>query len=123
MHDHHGTIAGNFFFGVLLGITPFIGELLNLPLNIAHVAFSSANLGFASTYLNISLNEFLYYLMCVFSIGFVNLIVSFMLALKVSLISRDTSIGNFFLFLKELFILMLKNPHKLFFPFKDKSKS
>ncbi|QCD52611.1 recombinase [Campylobacter sp. RM16192] len=120
IHDHLGTVAGNFFFGILLGITPFIGHILNLPLDIAHVAFSSANLGYASTHLQISYYDFLYYLACVFLIGSINLIVSFALALKVSLISRDTSIGNLFSFLKKLVKQMLKRPHELIFPFKNR---
>ena len=126
LHDHHGAIAGNFFFGVLLGVTPYIGYLLNLPLDIAHVAFSSAFLGFASMHLDISFSMFLYYLMCILMIGSVNLLVSFSLALKISLISRDTSFGNLFLFLKLFIIEIFKRPHELFLPFgdaKEESKS
>lgn len=120
LHEHHGAIAGNFFFGVLLGVTPYIGYLLDLPLDIRHVAFSSAYLGFASMDVDISLYEFLYYLGCVLLIGVVNLVVSFMLALKVSLLSRDTYFGNLFSFLKLLFLETLKRPHHLIFP--DESK-
>jgi site-specific recombinase len=102
MHEHHGSIAGNFFFGVLLGITPFIGSLLDLPLDIRHVAFSSAYLGYASMHLDISLYELFIYLTCVLLIGTVNLLISFVLALKISLLSRDIYFGNVFLFLKLL---------------------
>jgi site-specific recombinase len=55
---------------------------------------------------------------CVFLIGFVNLTVSFILALKVSLLSRQTSFGNLFSFLKLLILEALKRPHHLFFPMK-----
>ena len=122
IHEHHGAIAGNFFFGVLLGITPFIGHLLDLPLDIAHVAFSSAYLGFASMHLDISIYEFFYYIWCILLIGAVNLIVSFFLALKVSLLSRDTYFGNFFLFLKAFLLEVLKHPHHLIFPFGYKNE-
>jgi len=122
LHEHHGAIAGNFFFGVLLGITPFIGRLLGLDLDIAHVAFSSANLGFASEHISISATEFLYYLGCVLLIGTFNLLVSFTLALKVSLLSRDTYFGNLFAFLKALGSEILKRPHEMFFPFGYKNK-
>lgn len=117
LHEHHGAIAGNFFFGVLLGITPYIGYLFDLPLDIAHVAFSSAYLGYASLHVDISVSTFLYYLICVLIIGFVNLMVSFSLALKVSLLSRDTSFGNLFSFLKVFVWEILKRPHHLIFPF------
>jgi site-specific recombinase len=105
-----------------LGITPFIGYLLNLPLDISHVAFSSAYLGYTSMHFDISVTLFIYYLVCVLLIGFVNLIVSFTLALKVSLLSRDTKFGNFFSFIKNLIIEICKKPHKLFFPFTYKNK-
>jgi site-specific recombinase len=121
LHEHHGAIAGNFFFGVLLGITPFIGYLLNLPLDIRHVAFSTAYLGYGSMHIDITIGEFLFYLGCVFLIGFVNLTVSFILALKVSLLSRQTSFGNLFSFLKLLILEALKRPHHLFFPMKKVS--
>lgn len=123
LHEHHGAIAGNFFFGVLLGITPFIGTLLGLPLDIAHVAFSSAYLGFASEHIGITSAEFFYYLGCVLLIGTFNLLVSFTLALKVSLLSRDTYFGNLFAFLKALFIEILKRPHEMLFPFGYKNKT
>jgi len=122
LHEHYGSILGNFFFGILLGITPFIGYLLNLPLDISHVAFSSAYLGYTSMHFDISVTLFIYYLVCVLLIGFVNLIVSFTLALKVSLLSRDTKFGNFFSFIKNLIIEICKKPHKLFFPFTYKNK-
>ena len=117
LHAHHGAIAGNFFFGILLGITPLIGNILGLHLDIAHVAFSSAYLGFASEHLSITTIEFLYYLGCVLLIGTFNLLVSFTLALKVSLLSRDTYFGNLFAFLKALLLEILKRPHEMIFPF------
>ncbi len=89
LHDHHGAIAGNFFFGVLLGITPFLGYIFNLPLDIRHVAFSTAYLGYASMHIDISISVILFYFICVLMIGFVNLTISFSLALKVSLLSRE----------------------------------
>ena len=120
LHEHHGAIAGNFFFGILLGVTPFIGYLLNLPLDIRHVAFSTAYLGYASMHIDLGVSEFLFYLMCLFLIGLVNLTVSFTLALKVSLVSKDTYFGNFFSFLKLLLIEIIKKPHHFIFPFKNK---
>lgn len=119
LHEHHGAIAGNFFFGILLGITPFIGYLFDIPLDIRHVAFSTANLGYSSTHIDISILEFVISLIFVFLIGFVNLAISFILALKVSLLSMDTYFGNPFTFLKLLFKEALKSPKKLFLPPKD----
>ncbi len=116
LYENHGAIAGNFFFGILLGITPFLGYLLNLPLEIRHVAFSTANLGYCSADFSLSLEDFFITFAFVFMIGFINLSVSFILALKVSLKSRDAYFGSFFSFLKLLAAESLKRPKELLFP-------
>lgn len=122
IHEHHGAIAGNFFFGVLLGVTPYLGSLLGLPLDIRHVAFSTANLGFSASHIDLGLFEFLLSLTFVLLIGFVNLTVSFILALKVSLMSRDAYFGSFFSFVKLLLLEAIKRPHHLFFPPREKKE-
>jgi len=122
LHDHHGAIAGNFFFGVLLGITPYIGYLLDLQLDISHVAFSTAYLGYSSMHLSLSMDEFLRFLSFVLLIGLVNLSVSFILALKVSLLSRDSYFGNLFSFVKLFAKEVLKRPFALFFPPLEENK-
>ena len=116
LHDHHGAIAGNFFFGVLLGITPYIGYVLHLPLDISHVAFSTAYLGYSTMHVDVSTSEFLLLLLFVLLIGLVNLSVSFFLALKVSLLSRDSYFGNLFSFIKLFVKEALKRPYALFLP-------
>ena len=116
LHEHHGAMAGNFFFGVLLGITPYLGYLLDLPLDIRHVAFSTAYLGYSSMHIDISLGEFLLLLGFVLLIGLVNLSVSFILALKVSLLSRDSYFGNLFSFIRLFAKEARSRPLELFFP-------
>ncbi|CAA6823456.1 MAG: Site-specific recombinase [uncultured Sulfurovum sp.] len=116
LHDHHGAIVGNFFFGVLLGITPYIGYLIELPLDISHVAFSTAYLGYSTMHLDVSTAEFFLLLLFVLLIGLVNLSVSFVLALKVSLLSRDSYFGNLFSFVKLFAKEVLRRPQALFFP-------
>jgi len=90
---NYGALAGNFFFGILLGVTGYIGYLLSLPLDIRHVAFASANLGYTVPAALPGLFEFLLYLVFVLLIGAVNLWVSFGLALYVALRARGTRIG------------------------------
>ncbi|HEY9189548.1 MAG TPA: hypothetical protein VIM88_01650 [Sulfurovum sp.] len=116
LHEHHGAMAGNFFFGILLGITPYLGSLLDLPLDIRHVAFSTAYLGYSSMHIDISMGEFFLLLLFVLLIGLVNLSVSFILALKVSLLSRDSYFGNFFSFVRLLAKEVRSRPLDLFFP-------
>lgn len=115
LHNNHGAILGNFYFGVLLGITPYLGYLLDIPLDIRHVAFSTANLGFCVAQQPLGYLDFFIALSFVLMIGFVNLSVSFILALKVSLKSRDAHFGSFFTFIKLLLKESIKRPSKLFF--------
>ena len=116
IHDNYGSLAGNFFFGILLGITPYIGHLLNLPLDIRHVAFSAANLGYGAFSSSVGFFEFLMYLFFVLLIGFFNLWVSFTLALVVALRARGTAITRLSVLLRSLWDQAKENPTKIFFP-------
>ncbi len=116
VHDNYGALAGNFFFGVLLGMTGYIGYLTGLPLDIRHVAFSSANLGYSAVSGEIGVLSFLLHLVFVLLIGFVNLWVSFTLALTVALRARGTRISRLPLLLKSLWEQAKQQPLNLFFP-------
>jgi site-specific recombinase len=122
IHDNYGAIAGNFFFGVLLGVTPFIGYLSGLPLDIRHIAFSTANVAFGSYYLPFDFGDFIITLVFVLLIGLVNLGVSFFLALRISLQARDAYFGNIGTFFKLLLQEIIKNPRDLILPPKEKKK-
>jgi site-specific recombinase len=115
LHENYGALAGNFLFGLLLGMTGYVGYLLGLPLDIRHVAFSSANLGYASFSDFAGWGPLLVGLLCVMLIGFVNLWVSFALALMVALRSRGCRIQPSTLLagVKEEF---LRNPLRFFLP-------
>lgn len=115
-HDNYGAFAGNFIFGILLGMTGYLGHLLGLPLDIRHVAFASANLGYSTVSGELGPFSFLFYLVMVLLIGFVNLWVSFTLALTVALRARGTRIGKFSLLLKSVLEQIKQNPLNLFFP-------
>ncbi len=94
LHDNYGSLAGNFIFGLLLGVTGYLGKLVGLPLDIRHIAFSSANLGYVMSGDELPLVAFLLNLVFVLLIGVVNLLVSFFLALWVALKSRGTRMGR-----------------------------
>ncbi|MEL0028910.1 MAG: hypothetical protein VW625_09680, partial [Perlucidibaca sp.] len=85
-----GALAGNFYFGVMLGSTGTIGYILGLPLDIRHIAFAMANFAYALTGLgfDVSWQTCLISLSGVLGIGLVNLGVSFSLALMLALKSR-----------------------------------
>lgn len=115
LYENHGSIAGNFFFGILLGITPFFGYLLNLPLDISHIAFSVANLGIFLPVYNSNIENFFIIFIFIFMIGFINLSISFILALKISLKSRDVEFGSMKEFLNFLLIEFKTKPRISFF--------
>lgn len=116
IHKHYGSLVGNFIFGMLLGMTGYFGHLLGLPLDIRHVAFSSANLGYAAVSGNVGLGTFVLGIFSVLAIGLVNLCVSFSLALFVALRSRRTKIGSIRNLIKSFWNQIKSNPCILFLP-------
>ncbi|GJH43402.1 site-specific recombinase [Pasteurella canis] len=116
-HDNYGSIMGNLCFGLLLGLTGLVGYLLNLPLDIRHVAFSSANLGYMAISGDFTWQLFLQGLMLVLLIGIVNLVVSFFIALCVALRSLDAQIESWCDIGKCVWKLIKQRPLSLFFPY------
>ena len=85
-----GGITGNFLFGCMLGSTGTLGLLLGLPLDIRHIAFASANLGYAISGFGyvVPWQSVAWAALGVALIGFTNLAVSFALALRTALRAR-----------------------------------
>jgi site-specific recombinase len=88
-----GALTGNFFFGFLLGGATAIGVLFGLPVDIRHIAFSSAYLGYASAALDFSIPATTAAIAFsgVLLIGITNLLVSFTLTLSVAMRARRIS--------------------------------
>lgn len=86
-----GGLAGNIFFGFMLGITGAIGFNLGLPLDIRHVTFSAANvaIGWFTLSENLPTGLLLWAVAGMLLIGMVNLLVSFSLALYLALRARQ----------------------------------
>lgn len=118
-----GALAGNFCFGFLLGGTTGIGLLTGLPLDIRHVAFSSANLGYAFSGLGFDIEPSLIMVSIagVAIIGLSNMIVSFYLALWVGLKSRGVSFYQRYNLVRKLVRHFLHQPRDFFFPPPDKA--
>ncbi len=85
-----GGLLGNFLFGCMLGTAGTVGMILGLPIDIRHIAFSSANLGYALAGSGFALpwQVFAWGLLGVLLIGTVNLLVSFSLALWMAMRAR-----------------------------------
>src|SRR5574337_788893 len=91
-----GALAGNFLFGVMLGGVTALGVLFGLPLDIRHIAFSSAHTAYAIASLDFAVGwrTVAVAALGVGLIGVVNLTVSFALALWVALRARQVSFAQ-----------------------------
>ncbi|MBK9243609.1 MAG: hypothetical protein IPM30_01925 [Burkholderiales bacterium] len=90
VEEHLGGLMGNLLFGCMLGTAGTVGIIVGLPIDIRHVAFSSANLGYALVAFDFALpwRTLLWAALGVALIGLTNLAVSFALALWVALKAR-----------------------------------
>ncbi|MFZ6746526.1 site-specific recombinase [Undibacterium sp. JH2W] len=113
-----GALAGNFFFGIMLGTIGQLGSFFGLPIDIRHITFSSANFAFALVGLDhhISWQLAVYSLFGIMSIGMVNLGVSFSLAMLVALRSRRVSFGQGGLLTVLLWTRFWEKPRDYFLP-------
>lgn len=119
MHYNYGSIMGNLCFGMLLGMTGFIGYITGLPLDIRHVAFSSANVGYTLFSGEPSWLVLLQSLFFVLLIGAVNLIVSFSITLWVALRSREAKIDSWWNIAQCVFQIIQARPLSLIWPEKE----
>jgi site-specific recombinase len=117
LENNLGGLMGNFFFGILLGVMPFIGFLTGIPLDIRHVTFSSANFATAMVGLdhNVSWELVVTSVIGFLAIGTVNLLVSFGLALWVALRSRQVRFKHGWQLLKALGRRFRQGPIAFFF--------
>lgn len=121
-----GALAGNFFFGIMLGSIGQFGEFFGLPIDIRHITFSSANFAFSLVGLDHQMSWQLVTtsLVGILLIGLVNLAVSFSLALFVALRSRRVSFDQGGQLTALLWRRFISGPRDFFFPPKeDKSEA
>lgn len=113
-----GGLAGNLFFGMMLGLTPALGKMTGLPLDIRHIAFSAANLGYALVSLDfrVDLLVALRSAAGVALIGATNLAVSFSLALWLALRSRGVDFIAIAALAPELRQRLRSRPARFFVP-------
>lgn len=120
-----GALAGNFFFGIMLGTIGQLGSFFGLPIDIRHITFSSANFAFALVGLDhqMSWQMAAYFIFGILSIGMVNLGVSFSLAMLVALRSRRVSFGQGGLLTVLLWHRFWEKPRDFFLPGSDGAKN
>jgi site-specific recombinase len=116
--DNLGALAGNLLFGFLLGGTAFFGLLVGLPIDIRHVAFSSAFVGIGVVGLEFDAAPWLFVwaALGVAVIGLINLAVSFALALNVALRSREVSDPQWKALARAVLVHLVRQPRDFFLP-------
>jgi site-specific recombinase len=102
----------------MLGLTPAAGALLGLPLDIRHVAFSSANLGYALAATDFAPPAGMLARACagVALIGLINLAVSFGLALWVAMRSQGIGVARLAPVLPRLAARLRREPRSFLAP-------
>lgn len=123
--DNLGALSGNLIFGFLLGGTTIFGVLFGLPIDIRHVAFSSAFVGIAVVGSDFAPNHWLllWAALGVAAIGFINLTVSFALALNVALRSRQVSDTPWRMIAGAVLRHLWQHPRDFFLPPKTQASS
>jgi len=113
-----GGIMGNFLFGCMLGSTGVIGTILGLPLDIRHIAFASANLGYALNgfQFELPLKTVAWAAFGIAAIGFTNLAVSFALALRTAMRARGIQFEHWAPLLRVLWNRLNHQPRSFLLP-------
>ena len=118
MDNNSGAIAGNFFFGIMLGSVGTLGIFFGLPIDVRHVTFSSANVAYALVALDyhVTWQTVAVSLTGVALIGMVNLGVSFTLALIVAMKARQVRFGESARLVGTLWRRFRQYPREFFLP-------
>lgn len=113
-----GALAGNFYFGIMLGSMGTIGEILGLPLDIRHIAFATANFAYALVGLDfqVSWHVVAISIAGIAAIGLINLGVSFSLALMLALKSRGVQFRLWLPLLRLILQHLRQRPRDFFWP-------
>jgi len=113
-----GGLAGNFFFGFMLGMTGTLSQLVGLPLDIRHITFSAANLAYGAVGVDFAMSAG-FWLHCVIGvalIGIINLTVSFTLALGTALRAHGVRISHAGALLRYVSTQFAASPLQFFYP-------
>lgn len=113
-----GALAGNFYFGCLLGFASGLGVMLGLPLDIRHVTFVAAFSGYALSALDFAVGHYIIgtMILSIALVGTINLITSFGLAIYVAMKSRKVRYRHWKAFGLELLTALYRQPGKFLLP-------
>ena len=116
--QHLGGMMGNFLFGCMLGSAGILGVILGLPVDIRHIAFSSANLGYVIVGSEVMppWQTLAWASLGVFCIGLTNLAVSFSLALRTAFRARRLQFSGARVLLRAVWQRFRAAPGSFFIP-------
>lgn len=118
--DHGITgIAGNISLGFFLGFVPVILMFMGIPLEVRHVTLSTGALAASIPTLGVEAlqsQEFIRAILGILIIGFLNLSVSFLLALKVALRAKKISSHRKALIYRSVLKRFYQKPFSFFIP-------
>ena len=111
-------IVSNFWFGVFMGSTVFIGIFFGLNIDIRHITFASGNFAMALYGADFYLTQeiFLWSILGIGLIGLVNFMVSFSLSLGLAFRSRNIPLLELRQVARAIFRYFLNKPSHFFFP-------
>ena len=116
-------ISGNVVLAFFLGFGPEIIKFLGLPLDVRHVTLSTGSVFAAVPTLGwdvILTNDFILALLGIAVIGFLNVTVSFGLALIFSILAKGIKQSRRNLIIKEIFRRLVRKPWQFFLPINQK---
>lgn len=110
-----GELIGNIALGFFLGCTFLLSFVLPFSIDIRHIAFSSANVGYSIMHQDFSYTVMFMAILGVLLIGLINFIVSFSITLFVALKSRGANSKILPILIKSVFKDWIRNPMKYYF--------
>jgi site-specific recombinase len=115
--NNTGAIMGNAALGVFLGMAAFLGKITGLPFDIRHITFAGGNVMMGIFGGGSSNILFVFFcLLGVLFIGFINLIVSFLLAFYLAMKSRGLRFRDYPDVGRIVWKHFTKNTREFFFP-------
>lgn len=116
--NHLGGMMGNFLFGCMLGSAGIFGVILGLPVDIRHIAFSSANLGYVIIGSDVmpAWQTLAWASLGVLCIGLTNLAVSFTLALRTAFRARRLQFSGTRVLMQAVWQRFRESPASFFIP-------
>lgn len=118
LEQNLGGIVGNLFLGFALGLTPILGQITGLPIDVRHVTIAGGGsaIAFAAVWNQLSAWTVVVTLFGVFCVGLMNFLVSFGLSLTLAISSRRVDFKDSRALIGMVASRFKTNPMQFFFP-------